>query len=1026
MITLRLLGSAVFALAVSGIAAEPSQSLAGDWRFEIAPADAAAFGRTLPGRIRLPGTIDDAGLGPRNSKPPTLEGPYRLYDYAGPAWYQRDIEIPASWAGQRLTLFLERCRWVTTVWLDDRQIGTQDSLIAPHVYDFGTAVRPGRHRLTICVDNTVKLNLGRFVSALFGGTWGNMNGIVGRIELAATPSVWIDAVQVYPNLATKSARVTVRIGNATGRPGRGPLIVGAKTISADWSESGGTAEVVLELPDARPWDEFAPNLTEVKVKLGGHERTVTFGLREFAAKGTQFTLNGRPIYLRGTLECSVWPLTGYPPTDVPAWQRIYRIMKSYGLNHLRFHSWCPPEAAFAAADIGGILLQPEGPQANVPAGLEPARDAFIEAEYQRIVDTYGNHASFCTMALGNEFGGNDALLARWVGMLRERDPRHLYTSASNNRQRPPNRQFTVTPQARGIPAAATTRDLRDVVASDPRPILGHEIGQWMYFPDFAEMKKYTGVMAPKNFELVRADLEKKGLLDLAPAYVRASGEFATRLYKEEIEVLLRTRGYGGFALLDLHDYPTQGTALVGPLDPFWVSKGFITPEAWRRFCAPTVALLRIPQRTYTTDQPFEGEAELAHYGPADLAAVRPEWSITDDRGHLVASGRLPETTARTGTVTALGGIKAALTGVAAPAKLKVTISVPAAKTANDWDIWVYPPSVAPTPPAAVTTCDTWADTQAALARGGTVVFLAAKARTPQSLAERFLPVFWSPVWFPTQKPNTMGLLCDPRHPLFAAFPTASHSDWQWYDLMQNSRSFVLDATPPSYRPIVQVIDNFARNQKLGVIFEGRVGAGKLLVCGFALSPTATDPAARQLLASVYRYVGSPAFKPTQELSVDVLERLFTAKFTNRLTELGATVRADSAARDFAADNAIDGDAQSVWHTSWNEPVANFPHELIVQWDKPIPVNGITVLPRQDGNRNGWIKDYAVHVSRDGRAWGDPVAVGTFAPDATLKTIRFPRPVDTRYIKLVARSGFDSTKPYASLAEISIVAVGPAP
>ena len=110
--------------------------------------------------------MDDAGLGPKNTKPPTLDGPYRLYDYAGPAWYQRDIEIPAAWQGKRVTLFLERCRWVTTVWLDDKRIGTQDSLIAPHVYDFGTGVAPGKHRLTICVDNTVKLDLGHFVSAL--------------------------------------------------------------------------------------------------------------------------------------------------------------------------------------------------------------------------------------------------------------------------------------------------------------------------------------------------------------------------------------------------------------------------------------------------------------------------------------------------------------------------------------------------------------------------------------------------------------------------------------------------------------------------------------------------------------------------------------------------------------------------------------------------------------------------------------------------------------------------------------------
>ena len=204
----------------------------------------------------------------RTRRRPTLAGPYRLYDYAGPAWYQRDIEIPAAWQGKRVTLFLERCRWVTTVWLDDKRIGSQDSLIAPHVYDFGAGVAPGKHRLTICVDNTVKINLGGFVSALFGGTWGNMNGIIGRIELAATPPVWIDDVQVYPDVDKRLARVVVRIGNATGKAGRGPLSVGAKSVEAAWDEKGGRAEVEVDMSGAKLWDEFAPNLSEVTVKLG--------------------------------------------------------------------------------------------------------------------------------------------------------------------------------------------------------------------------------------------------------------------------------------------------------------------------------------------------------------------------------------------------------------------------------------------------------------------------------------------------------------------------------------------------------------------------------------------------------------------------------------------------------------------------------------------------------------------------------------------------------------------------------------
>jgi len=498
----------------------------------------------------------------------------------------------------------------------------------------------------------------------------------------------------------------VKIGNATGQAGHGKLRAGKQNVEAAWDEEGGSAELEADMSGAKLWDEFAPNLSEVTIQLGEDERTVRFGMRKCAGRGTQFTMNDRPVFLRGTLECSVFPMTGYPPMGVPGWQRMYRIMKSYGLNFIRFHSWCPPEAAFAAADSEGIMIQAEGPMANVSAGENPERDAFIEAELKRMVDTYGNHPSFCTMTLGNEYGGPDELLTRWVAMLMQRDSRHLYSSASAG-QTTTNRQWTESPGGRGVSGPDTMRDLRDVVTNETRPIVGHEIGQWMFFPDFAEIKKYTGVMALKNFEIIRDDLEKKHLLDLVPQYVEASGQFATLLYKEEIEVLLRTPGYAGFSLLDLHDYPTQGTALVGLLDPFWDSKGFITPEAFRQFCSPTVPLLQMPKRVYTIDEPFKATAEIAHFGPADLPNAKPMWAIRDQHGREVSSGQLAVLKVPTGKLTALGGIETSLGKAPAPGTLTVTVSLAGTKFANDWKIWVYSDMVAPQPPADVVVCKKW-------------------------------------------------------------------------------------------------------------------------------------------------------------------------------------------------------------------------------------------------------------------------------------------------------------------------------
>jgi hypothetical protein len=1002
-------------------AAENAESLAGSWRFEIAGTNAVACSSQLPNatQIHLPGTMDDAGLGPKNTNTPTLEGPYRLHNYAGPAWYQRDVEIPADWAGKHVTLFLERCRWTTTVWLDNRCYGSQDSLIAPHVYDFGTGIAPGKHRLTICVDNTVKLDLGRFVSALFGGTWGNMNGIVGKIELRATPPVWIDDVQIYPDAAKMQARVAVKIGNATSQPGRGELVVNGNSTNVAWGEHGGEAQVTVDMRGAKLWDEFEPNLSAVTVKLGDNARTVRFGMRDFAEKGTQFTLNGRPIFFRGTLECSIWPLTGYPPTDEPAWRRIFEIEKSYGLNFIRFHSWCPPEAAFAAADEAGVMIQVEGPQANVPAGKNPARDAFTEAEFKRIVDTYGNHPSFCLMTLGNEYGGNSALLTRWVDMLIQRDARHLYSSASSA-QTTTNRQWTETGSGRGVRSADTERDLRAVVASAGRPIVGHEIGQWMYWPDFSEIKKWSGVMALKNFEMIRDDMAKKHLLAQESEFVQASGRFATRLYKEEIELLLRTPGYGGFSLLDLHDYPTQGTALVGPLDAFWNSKGFVTPEQFRSYCSPTVPLLRMPKRVFTSDEKFTASAELANYGPADLNEAQPVWRIKDEHGREIASGKLSSATAPTGKLTPLGEIQASLTSAPAPCKLNIRVGLRGTKFFNDWDIWVYPANVSPQPPANVTVCTKWADAKTALAAGKKVVLFPRDINPKESLRGRFLPVFWSPVWFPSQKPNTMGLLCDPRNPLFAEFPTEFFSDWQWFSLMEHAREFILDDTAPDFRPLVQVIDNFARNHKLGVIFEGRVGSGSLLVSGFDLPQLTNDAAARQLLASLYAYVGSAKFNPKSELVPAMVETLFSSSSSAEHQELNAKVSADSQESDeYGAAKAIDGDPDTFWHTAWSAAAPGFPHslELVLPGSKMLA--GFTALPRQDGNQNGWIKDFEFYASSDGVNWGAPVAKGVFSNNEKLKTIKFAAPVSARFVKLVALGGY-ADGPWASLAEFDLV------
>ena len=878
--------------------------LSGTWRFNRDDAKTGLRKRwfegtlpapdNVPSLIVLPGTTDEAGAGLPNPKAPTLDGLYRPNEYTGPAWYQREVLIPPEWEGKSVSLFLERVHWVTRAWLDGRALGSQDSLISPHVYHLGTGVKPGTHLLTLCVDNTLLFDLGPFVSVYYEGTQTNWNGVIGRIELLARDAVSIGSFQVYPDVDGRAALVKLTIHNATNQPISGEVHLRAENhkgaagsaVTVNFSSDG--AETAVEKlvpmgPDTQLWDEFHPALYTMHGSLLTHgnptfrdTRSAVFGMRKLEIKDMHFALNGRPLLLRGTLECGIFPFTAYPPTDVDSWRRIYQIEKSYGLNFIRFHSWTPPEAAFAAADIEGILIQTEGPQANVETGVVPERDQFVANELLRIVDTYGNHPSFALMTIGNEFGGSAQVITHWVDSLGARDNRHFYSSASSNDLKASNRQFTETASMRGVRGPGTTFDYDSPMAKEDRPVIGHEIGQWTFFPDLDEARKYTGVLKAENFAIVARDLEKKGMRNESHLFLEATGKHAILLYKDEIEAMRRTQGYAGFSLLDLHDYPGQGTALIGLLDPFWDSKGLISPAEHKSYAGPVAPLLRFEKRVYRSNDKFEGVLDVSNFGPVDLNRVVAEWTVTSRAGVVVASGALGPANAPTGRLSRLGNLSVSFEKANAPDQLTITVSLAGTPIANAWDIWIYPAQLETNAASGMVVARTWdRATKAALAAGKKVVLFPSSPASDRALKGSFEPVFWSPIWF-HHDPATMGILVNPDHPLFARFPTDFYSNWQWRSLIDGSRSVILDETPLTYRPLVQVIDNFARNHRLGTVFEARVGPGRLLVCTLHLNqdePDMQTPEQRQFLHSLYSYASSDTFAPRQELSVAVLDRL---------------------------------------------------------------------------------------------------------------------------------------------------------
>jgi beta-galactosidase len=1048
-----------FSLAIAGAApagAPGPISLAGEWRFTLDRSDAGVggrwFERSLEGKILLPGALQSQGFGDpiavdtkwtgdvgadrwlrgkqyeRYREPGNIKVPFFLQPerhYVGAAWYQRDIDVPAAWTGMRIVLTLERPHWETRAWIDGRELGRRDSLSTPHVYDLGTGLAPGKHVLTVRVDNRLIVDVGSWSHSVSDHTQGNWNGVVGRIELAAGSPVWIDDVAVFPDVAKRSVRLRVEVGNSTGKPGSGALVVGEKKVPVRWTESGGTFEVEVDLgPGAAMWDEFDPALHRLAVRLEGDDgardlREATFGLREIVSEGRDFLLNGRKTFFRGTLECCIFPKTGHPPTDVESWRRVLRACRAHGLNHMRFHSWCPPEAAFQAADELGFYYQVECGVWTNPGSGKPI-DRWIQDESERIVRAYGNHPSFVLLTHGNEPSGpgHEAYLARWVDGWKRKDPRRLYTSGSAYPQLPEN-QYHVYHACRG-PHGWLGRDYRKDVEKLDVPVIVHEMGQWCVYPNFDEVSKYTGPLKAKNFEIFRDSLAEHGLLDRRREFLFASGKLQVLCYKEEIEAALRTPGIGGFQLLDLHDFPGQGTALVGVLDPFWESKGYVSAEEFRRFCGPTVPLARVLKRTWTAGETFAADLEVAQFGRDPIEGAVAAWKLVDAAGGTIAAGVLPARMLPVGGGTALGRIEANLSGIDAPRALKLVVAIRGTGAENDWGIWVYPARAAADPPGIHVAA---AFDDAAIARldaGGTVVLLSPKL-SPVHPRLGFEPIFWNRYMFNTQGTQTLGLVVDPRHPALARFPTESFQDWQWGDIVRQARGVILDSLPGALRPIVAVIDDWNTNRKLALAFECRVGKGKLLVCSADLSSDLDRrPAARQLRESLLTYAAGTAFRPEVEVGKEGIAAALHRAGPSTLANFGAkVVRADSEDRPVnTADKAIDGDPETIWHTAWGAVEPPFPHELVIDMTREVDLAGFRCLPRQD-MQNGWFTAYEFFVGADGTSWGPPVSAGTFPAEGGEKVVRFEKPVRGRFLRLVAKNGLGG-RPFAAVAELDVI------
>ena len=825
-----------------------SISLAGEWQVELGESKSAfAKGKRVvtdaAKRAILPGTIDTNHLGfaPKD----TMETTHltRLYAYKGAARYSRTINIPKDWKKKPVELFLERTR-PTWVYVDGELVDSCNFISTPQRYLLPKKVKPGKHLLEIVVDN------GRGVpEQVYGSshaytedTQTNWNGIIGEIRLEV-----------------KSEERRVKNSNV--------------------------------LPD------FA---------------------KDFHIEGAHFYANGHRIFLRGKHDAAVWPLTGHVEMSVEGWMKYLGTCKEYGINHVRFHSWCPPEAAFVAADSLGIYLQPELPFWGSFDKKDEKLMTFLHQEGVNILREYGHHPSFRMMALGNELWGDIDKMKEFVDDFRKIAPDKYYTFGSNyylgyQGIKEGMDYFTTcriggegwgkyNTHTRGSFSFADAYDGGMINHFHPNstmnfdeacdkagiPIISHETGQFQTYPDYREIKKYTGVLHPYNFEVFRRRLAAAGMLSQADDFHKASGLWSVKLYKADIEMDLRTRNMAGFQLLDIQDYPGQGSAFVGILDAFMQSKGITTPEEWRQWCSPVVPLLEVEKFCFEDGEKIQAKVKVANYGGSSLYGKKLKWKIGD------AEGVMNIFTYDEGLIDV--GILDEKISVDKPTKLNVSLNIEGTEARNSYELWVYPKKAIEKKGVFIAK-DLDQEVVKVLEKGGKVLWMPTASShfvaaddtlsqsdnaTPYTVGGLFQTDYWNYRMFKTicennkkkVSPGTLGILTNPEHPIFKEFPTEMHTNWQWFPIIKESHPLVLDNFAKDYRPIVQVIDNIERNHKLGLVMEWKVGPGKLLVCMSDLEKAAKYPEGKAFYQSVIDYMRSVDFNPQVEMTAsDLLKTL---------------------------------------------------------------------------------------------------------------------------------------------------------
>lgn len=968
----------------------------GQWKFALDINDEGIhkkwFLGSMTDEITLPGTTDIAGWGTPDQSP-WINYLQRKHKYIGAVWYQKTIDIPANWNGYNTELFLERVKWESRVWVDGKEVSKpDDGLVTSHIHNLGI-LSPGKHLVSIRIDNRMIHPIGDKGHNYTEQTESIWNGIVGKIELRRRNIISLNRMRLFADATGKTVLADINIDNPAKAQGDVDIDV---LIKNDAQKVIGRLSVKKQLtPDElinykinipvsalNKWSEFQQPLYTATCTIMAGQQTetsnpVTFGCRDLKTTRYKILVNNVPVFIRGNQETLDYPLTGYPPMDVETWKKIFKIYKSYGLNQVRFHSSCPPDAAFQAADEEGIYMmvelvwmtsinakkdvRPISATMGMPQGLgnhDRTIDSFVVKETRRLLDQYGNHPSFCFFAFGNEMDNlNRVVVNKWLGDFKKDDPRHLY-AGTTARMVLPNDDFQeshmvpgkgLVVNKAGNPSTLTNYDSAYIYTKVP--VIAHELGQFPVYPSWTEIAKYDKTpFRFINLEKSLALAKENHIDQQAEDFRKASGHLQQLLYKDDIERELRSRYSAGFNLLEMNDYTGQGEALIGWLDAFYDSKGITTPAQFRNFCNTVVPLARFPKRVYKNTETLQAYLQLA-CNTKSMLKTGLNWQLINEKDkHIISSGKFRKRNIKPGTVAGFGAVGIKFPLITDAAVYKLILTTTDGKFTNSWDFWVFPDKpVAQVNENDVKICNNITDAIAMARQENKVLFMADNAGNPsQKDFSAFVPVFWSTIFFPGAGTQTLGALIRNDHPALKGFPTTTALDWQWQDLCDHSRGTILDGEALDIDPIIQPIDDFHANKKLASLFEIKFGKGSILICGYNIADNLDKrPAAKQLRQSLLNYINSDNFKPVKEVSEKWLrDKFYLAKTDSLKTNLTDT--------DSSVFHLLPGAkliAGNVWNKNDDQLLSN---KYNITWDL---LQGDVVNDNKN-HKTGWISNKA--------------------------------------------------------------------